>query len=121
MNNTEKAVIRNVIARLRCANGRGGRLNNVYGESAAVRIALTGSFDPHDVLSEDQVAVERRHFFHGPDTPHDADQAHAGARRAGRSARIYLDTWVIGALESLLDEEDGGTGRNLKLAKDLSS
>lgn len=105
MNNAEKETIRNVIRRLRCEpNPRHTAAfgEPSYGEAEEVRMALTGSADPHNILPEGKrVALEARY-------PKAYD------------ARIYLNTWVIGALECLLDEEDGGTGRDLKLAVDLS-
>lgn len=108
MNATEKEVIRNVLRRLRCdesprhtaAFGRPS-----YGEDDRVRYALTGSVDPARILPREE--RERLTIKLGPDNP-------------GSAARTYLETWVIGALASLLDEEDGGTGRDLALARDLS-
>jgi hypothetical protein len=108
MNTTEKEVIRNVIRRLRCAESPRhtaafGRPS--YGECERVRYTLTGSVDPARILRPAE--RERLTIQCGPDNP-------------GSSARIYLETWVIGALEALLDEDDGGTGRDLELARDLS-
>lgn len=100
MSATEKKVIRNVIQRLRCEPYKRGHLG--YGETSGVRMALTGSVDPFGILDEERIAVEQRWL-------------------GDRDARLYLETWVIGALAALLDEEDGGSGRDPQLALSLSS
>jgi len=105
MSATEKKVIRNVIRRLRCAPRPSGE----YGESPEVRLALTGTLDPYNILSDEK-------FFQ------DGKAARRTSDIEGRTphARLYLNSWVVGALESLLDEEDGGTGRYPSLALSLS-
>lgn len=116
MNATEKEVIRNVLRRLRCEP----RASGEYGESETVRLALTGSVDPREILTEEEFTLAQRETFGLSGSRGEPATPYAGAVRVGNAARNYLDTWVIGALASLLDEEDGGTGRDLKLARDLS-
>jgi len=111
MNATERKVIRNVIRRLQCAeNTAFGKPS--YVEREDVRLGLTGSVDPAGILSGEAFTIAQRRI--GVDN-------YLVNMRLGRSVHSYLDTWVIGALERLLDEEDGGTGRDLKLALDLSN
>jgi len=121
MSATEKKVIANLIRRLRCKESpkhTSGFGKPSYGESADIRYALCGSIDPDRILSDEDAEREVRHL---PEYWRDAarrERFEGGVRRS--YPRIYLESWVIGALEALLDEEDGGTGRDPQLALDLS-
>jgi hypothetical protein len=113
MTEADKTVIRNVIRRLSCApktSPNGSR----YGETSNVRLLLTASVDPAGILTRDECETEERRAAAFGAT-------RASVERPDEAARRYLNSWVIPALEHLLDEHDGGKGRDLRLALDLSS